>query len=39
MTGRFLLDEAVLAESGCTDLSGYAVKPGEPLREDLFVSS
>lgn len=36
-TGRFLLDEEVLAEAGIVDLDGYAVEPGEPLATDLFV--
>jgi len=36
-TGRFFLDEEVLAESGVTDLARYAVKPGTPLMPDLFL--
>ena len=36
-TGQFLLDEAVLRESGVEDFSGYAVKPGTPLLPDLFL--
>jgi len=36
-TGRFLLDEEVLAEAGITDLSHYAVEPGQPLLPDLFL--
>jgi citronellol/citronellal dehydrogenase len=36
-TGRFLLDDEVLAEAGITDLSGYAVKPGADLLPDLFL--
>jgi citronellol/citronellal dehydrogenase len=36
-TGRFFLDEEVLAEAGVTDLSGYAMQPGAPLYPDLFL--
>ncbi|PKU25318.1 SDR family oxidoreductase [Telmatospirillum siberiense] len=36
-TGRFLLDEEVLAEEGATDFSAYAVAPGQPLLPDLFL--
>jgi citronellol/citronellal dehydrogenase len=36
-TGRFLLDEDVLRESGVRDFDPYAVKPGSPLLPDLFV--
>ncbi len=36
-TGRFLLDEDVLRESGVRDFDVYAVKPGSPLLPDLFV--
>jgi len=36
-TGRFLIDEEVLAEAGVTDLTRYAVQPGTPLLPDLFV--
>ncbi|MET0682427.1 MAG: NAD(P)-dependent oxidoreductase [Casimicrobiaceae bacterium] len=36
-TGRFFLDEEVLAEAGITDLERYAVKPGTPLLPDLFL--
>ena len=36
-TGQFLLDEAVLRETGVEDFSGYAVKPGTPLLPDLFL--
>jgi citronellol/citronellal dehydrogenase len=32
-----LLDETVLREAGVTDFEGYAVKPGTPLRDDIFV--
>jgi len=36
-TGRFFIDEEVLAEEGITDLEGYAVKPGMPLMQDIFL--
>jgi citronellol/citronellal dehydrogenase len=36
-SGNFLIDEAVLAEEGVTDLSGYAVDPKGPLLPDIFV--
>lgn len=36
-TGQFLLDDEVLAASGVTDFSGYAVNPDEPLLPDLFL--
>ena len=36
-TGKFLIDDEVLAAAGVTDLSGYAVKPGSPLIPDLFL--
>jgi citronellol/citronellal dehydrogenase len=36
-TGNFLLDDEVLAEAGVTDLSRYAVKPGNLLLPDLFL--
>ena len=36
-TGRFFIDEDVLAEAGITDLERYAVKPGTPLLPDLFL--
>lgn len=36
-TGRFLLDEEILAEEGVTDLDRYAVVPGNPLLPDLFL--
>jgi citronellol/citronellal dehydrogenase len=35
--GHFLIDEEVLAEAGITDLSPYAVEPGQPLLPDLFL--
>lgn len=36
-TGHAFLDEEVLAAEGITDLSGYAVVPGGPLFDDLFI--
>lgn len=36
-TGRQLLDEEVLQESGITDFSGYAVNPANGLQKDLFL--
>ncbi len=36
-TGRFFIDEDVLREEGETDFARYAVEPGQPLLEDLFV--
>ena len=36
-TGRFFLDEDVLAEEGVTDLARYAVRPGASLLPDLFL--
>jgi citronellol/citronellal dehydrogenase len=36
-TGRFYIDDEVLAEEGVTDLARYAVEPGAPLVTDLFV--
>ncbi len=37
MTGRFVIDEEILAEHGVTDLDAYAVEPGQPLMTDLFL--
>ena len=37
LTGRFLVDDDVLAEAGVTDLSGYAVDPDAELVPDFFV--
>ena len=37
-TGNFFIDEAVLAEAGVTDLSGYAVDPEKPLLPDIFLN-
>jgi citronellol/citronellal dehydrogenase len=36
-TGQFYIDEDVLREAGVTDFEKYAVKPGAPLRPDLFL--
>ena len=36
-TGRFLVDEEVLAEEGETDFDKYAVVPGTPLIPDFFL--
>lgn len=37
VTGRFFIDEDVLAEAGIRDFSPYAVSPDTPLQTDLFV--
>jgi citronellol/citronellal dehydrogenase len=36
-SGNLFLDEDVLKEAGITDLSSYAVHPGEKLQRDLFL--
>ena len=36
-TGRFFIDDEVLAAAGVTDLDRYAVAPGTPLLPDLFL--
>ena len=36
-TGNFFVDDEVLARAGVSDLSGYAVMPGEPLQMDFFL--
>ena len=36
-TGRFFIDDDVLAEEGVTDLQQYAVDPSQPLQPDFFV--
>jgi len=38
VSGRFFIDDEVLAEEGITDLDAYAVEPGAPLLPDLFLS-
>jgi citronellol/citronellal dehydrogenase len=37
LTGRFLIDDEVLAGEGKTDLSEYAIDPSAPLLPDFFV--
>ncbi len=36
-SGRFLIDDEVLAEAGVEDFDAYAVEPGKPLLPDLFL--
>jgi citronellol/citronellal dehydrogenase len=36
-SGRFFIDDEILAEAGITDLSSYAVDPSKPLLPDLFL--
>jgi citronellol/citronellal dehydrogenase len=36
-TGKFYIDDDVLAEAGVTDLSRYEVTPGTPLIPDIFI--
>jgi citronellol/citronellal dehydrogenase len=36
-SGNFFIDDEVLAGAGVTDLSGYAMTPGEPLQMDFFL--
>lgn len=36
-TGNFFIDEEVLKQQGVTDFSNYAVTPGGPLQNDLFL--
>ncbi len=36
-TGRFFIDDEVLASEGITDLDQYAVEPGNPLQLDFFI--
>lgn len=38
-TGRHFTDEEALAETGVTDLDGYAVSPGVPLVNDFFLDA
>ncbi len=38
-TGNFFMDDEVLAAEGVTDLTKYAVAPGQPLLLDFFLSS
>jgi citronellol/citronellal dehydrogenase len=37
LTGKFLIDDEVLAGAGVTDLSSYAIDPAAPLLPDFFV--
>jgi citronellol/citronellal dehydrogenase len=37
VTGRFFIDDEVLAAAGVTDLTRYAVTPGAALKSDLFL--
>jgi len=37
LTGKFLVDEDVLRESGMTDFEGYSVVPGATLLPDFFL--
>ncbi len=37
LTGKFTIDDEVLASVGVTDLAKYAVTPGAPLMPDFFV--
>ena len=36
-TGQFFIDDEILAQTGITDLSSYAVDPTKPLLPDLFL--
>jgi len=36
-TGNFFIDEEVLRAEGVTDFDAYAISPGHPLTEDLFL--
>jgi len=37
-SGRFFIDEEVLREAGIVDFGRYAVAPGTPLHDDLFLA-
>ncbi len=37
LTGKFLLDDAILAERGVTDFSIYQIDPAVPLQIDMFI--
>jgi citronellol/citronellal dehydrogenase len=37
LTGRFLIDDTLLAERGVTDFDRYRAEPGQPLARDFFV--
>jgi citronellol/citronellal dehydrogenase len=36
-TGRFLIDDNLLAENGVRDFDCYRIDPGRPLAPDFFV--
>ena len=38
-TGNTFIDEDLLRSKGVTDFSGYAVKPGTPLADDIFLDA
>ncbi|MDG2244476.1 MAG: NAD(P)-dependent oxidoreductase [Rhodospirillaceae bacterium] len=38
-TGNFFLDDDVLAEEGVSDLTPYAIEPGQPLILDFYLES
>ncbi len=38
-SGRFLIDDEVLAAAGVSDFDRYAVEPGQPLLPDLFLDA
>jgi len=38
-TGRFFIDDSVLAEAGVRDFARYSVEPGAPLLADLFIDA
>ena len=37
LSGRFFIDDEVLANAGIADLERYAVEPGQPLIQDFFL--
>ena len=37
LTGRFLIDDTLLAEHGVTDFERYRVDPTQPLAQDFFL--
>ena len=38
-TGNFFIDDDILAEEGVSDLSAYAIEPGQPLILDFYLDS
>lgn len=38
-TGNYCIDEEVLTQTGLTDFSKYANKPGHPLQADLYIEA